>query len=69
MFVALELKKSEADIPSDGKTLQEHVIKSIERAKGIALFACPENWIEVYQMLLKISKGDISHVHNHRGRA
>lgn len=53
-FVALELKKSK-DEPDD--LLQNHTLDLINRAKGYAYKAFPENWNEVYECLKKLSEG------------
>lgn len=53
-FVAIELKASAKDKASK---LQEWTLDQISKAGGIALIACPENWAEVKELLINLSKG------------
>jgi hypothetical protein len=53
VFVALELKASASDKPTE---LQKYNLGRISQAKGIALLVYPENWDEVYAHLHKIAE-------------
>lgn len=52
MFVALELKRSISEEPDQ---LQQHNLNAINKAKGIGLTACPENWKDIYGVLKTLS--------------
>ena len=62
-FIALELKASEKDYTKgikgiDSRTkLQQHNINKINNAGGYGTFLYPENWDEVYPVLIAISEG------------
>lgn len=53
-FVSLELKRP-GEKPSP---LQEHKLNKVKKAGGIRLVASPDNWVEIKQILLKLSKGE-----------
>ena len=53
VFVALELKSSSAEKPTE---LQAYNLAKIAKAKGLALLVHPENWNEVYSCLHKVAQ-------------
>ena len=55
MFVALELK---SDIGKLDK-LQAHNIEKIDKARGIALVARPNNWRATYALLMEIATSNL----------
>ena len=62
VFVALELKKSGMEAPTE---LQLYNLRKITEARGLALVVYPENWAEVYECLHQISKnGKIPDIKN-----
>ena len=53
-FVAIELKSEENARITE---LQKYKLDLIDRAGGVALVVCPENWERVYRRLTKFSQG------------
>lgn len=53
-FVALELKARGGRL----EPLQEHFLNLIRSAGGLALVATPDNWPEIKDILLQLSKGE-----------
>lgn len=52
MFVALELKR---DAREKADPLQEHNIKKIIAARGLAFLVFPENWQKVFETLQRLA--------------
>lgn len=55
VFVALEYKATSADVPTP---LQEHKLRMITNAEGIALVVCPENADATFNLLMAMAKGE-----------
>ncbi len=55
-FVSLELKAA-GEKP---RPLQEHKLNKVVKAGGVRLVASPDNWEEVKQILLMMSRGENS---------
>lgn len=56
-FIALELKAAHG-LPSK---LQDSKLDDVQAAHGVSLVASPLNWDEVKTLLLKFSRGEITH--------
>lgn len=53
MFVGLELKTDEKQSKTD--PLQEHKLKTISNAKGLAMVVKPSNWDKAFEILKEIA--------------
>lgn len=57
MFVGLELKTDEKS--SRTAPLQEHKLKAISNAKGLAMVVKPSNWDKAFEILKEIACANI----------